>query len=229
MLLVEEVNESYNRELRALANSTQSFLSSAMSMHEQILSKFQIQDGQLPFRLCWESGSDVILYIQSEHRKIIDLYTGILTNIAAIVFQEVVQVSVSQPNSSHCYKFKVGTITRGDQFDEDNSSRNPLSIDPKDNVMDVDLLSEALPFHVIFNKKMHILQMGINLQKHIGRHMSQNGITLSTYFDIHKPNCALEFDAMKKYINCVFELKLKAACEKRDNGQTVQVNIYIVS
>lgn len=77
---------------------------------------------------------------------------------------------------------------------------------PEQNLVSPVLLCRAFPFHLVFNRNLNILQMGMALQRLI---TPREELNLYDLFEVVRPRMPFSFDLMVNHINGVFILRSK--------------------
>jgi guanylate cyclase soluble subunit alpha len=84
---------------------------------------------------------------------------------------------------------------------------------PHDLSISVPTLCCAFPFHIIFDMHMEIQQLGAALLRLIGHSLVQYGTSMSTYFELIRPDIKFTFESILCRINGSFFLLLKSAAQ----------------
>ena len=94
-------------------------------------------------------------------------------------------------------------------YSSTNSNQGVVSTDPGDLNISALTLCTTFPFHIIFDEKLEIQQLGMLLFRLIGRTLVTRGKKIATHFEIVRPAIAPEFSSFLCRINSLFYMRLK--------------------
>ena len=86
---------------------------------------------------------------------------------------------------------------------------------PEKNLISPILLCRAFPFHIVFDRSLHIVQMGLALQRLV---KFKELYHLHQLFDVVRPRMPFSFDLIISHINGVFILRSKRGVLKKEYG-----------
>lgn len=81
-----------------------------------------------------------------------------------------------------------------------------LSNQPSDSKISVMTFCKTFPFHVIFDRNLHITQLGSALMKMIAPNISTKGLFFGTYFELVRPRVKMDYMSFLSRVNSTFVL-----------------------
>ncbi|KAK7475323.1 hypothetical protein BaRGS_00033470, partial [Batillaria attramentaria] len=212
----------YGKALRVLGSNLMEFFSNLDGLHEHIRSSPRFQ-GQTPpsFRCDVEtspkdgSGSVLNIHYYSFRRDILPFVGGTVEAVANMLFNTNVTLVVS-PNRDRTSPHQMFFITtppsnNNEQmcklcFDQGSASKNP-----SDSKLSVRTFCSSFPFHVIFDRNLHVTQLGTALMKLVTaeRVAAEGGLPLRCLFEVVRPMVKMSFQAFLSRLNSSFTLRTK--------------------
>lgn len=157
---------------------------------------------------------NVIFHFYSDRRHILHYYAGIVKAVANLLFNIFIdvklQASENKASNHHLFHIKPSKNNQ-DRKCTLRNTRASYSNDPKDSKIGVSTFCETFPFHVVFDRRLKITQMGTALMKMFAADMVHNGLLLETYFKIIKPIFKeVSFSKLLSRVNFAFVLETKS-------------------
>ncbi|KAL8587862.1 hypothetical protein ACOMHN_053133 [Nucella lapillus] len=225
----------YGKALRVLGSNLMEFFSNLDGLHEQIKSSPRFQGQSPPSFRCDLEVKDkpfrVNLHYYTFRRRILSFVAGTVEAAASMLFNVSVelQASVNRDPSSPHHMFFINTCAdNNNQVSKLCADRGTLSLNPSQSKLSVSTFCSSFPFHVIFDRDMHVIQLGTALMKMVTPERikaHEGGIPLRTLFDVVKPSVKMSFSALLSRLNACFVLKTKPCTVEADarlNGKLNQ-------
>uniref|UniRef100_A0A6G1SMJ0 Guanylate cyclase soluble subunit beta-1 n=1 Tax=Aceria tosichella TaxID=561515 RepID=A0A6G1SMJ0_9ACAR len=226
-------DSGYEGILKLLGGSLKDFLDNLDSFHTHLSTTYSRM--QPPsFRCDQVSENVLILHYYSERIGLEGLVMGIVKAAARELHQLMIDISihrlklVDQGIDHTEFLIEINPKSRGDQGSleeqayeqsiNNNNSTPPAAAFSYKNVEQLaraakvdkvspSVFAQALPFHLIFDRNLHIKQAGTSILRVIPALSTNKSIRLTEVMNILEPKCLrykLNFDNILKYINSIY-------------------------
>ena len=162
------------------------------------------------------------LHVSSHNIQLEHLMCGIVSELSRQVFDTEVDVSVMKSTADDLLRYVICIANKTSDLDNDLSI--PASISTKtcsQAGLSAQSVCQLFPFHVIFDRKLCITQLGASLTRLISENPVKKGLHLGMHFEIVKPIIHMTFSAILAKVNCSFELYCKCPQETRHAAKKV--------
>lgn len=216
------VNSGYDRILRVLGRNLRDFLCNLDALHDHLASIYQ---GMMaPSFRCTEDAKSGLLFLHYYSRRegLEHIVIGLVKAIAKELLETEVQVEVVQernaekdhvifaireictsPTSSKLGLWSFETTDGGGKHIRTLSTRY------KQKQMSVLSFCKAFPFHVMFDRKLVVKQIGVALMRLIQKTPRQK-LVFTDLFELTRPRMeAFSYDVVLSHVNAVFIVTTK--------------------
>ena len=228
----------YDRTLQALGATVRDFLCNLDALHDHLATNM-FPDMRAPsFRCSDGPNGEIYLHYYSCRRGLQYIVIGIVKTVCrqlhnSMIKMEIIQ-EVNETNDHVVFAIReLGPVTeetecaklkRQHSFKPDLSYIDKLKWSP----VPAAQFCQIFPFHIIFDDKQQICQMGISLFRVITDHnIDVENVKLTDVFSVERPQgMTLNFSDVKSHINMVFILSSKnsSSNELRLKGQMVYMD-----
>ena len=203
----------YSKTLQLLGRSLQDFLTNLDALHDHLSIIYPRMDA--PSFRCTESQevkNQFQLHYYSQRDGLEPIVMGIVKTVAREFYKVEVVVTQVETKNVNGYDHSIFVIKEVAHYEEGERQQTP------DNVVDShsekQLISaksfcKAFPFHIIFDRDMHILQVGASLAWVIPN-WNHEDVTLKSFFALERPRMRLSFMNVLSHINTIFILRMTA-------------------
>ncbi|KAL3880808.1 hypothetical protein ACJMK2_033015 [Sinanodonta woodiana] len=212
----------YGRSIRMMGSNIVEFLSNLDGLQEQISKSEKFLDQVPPSFRCEYDKNKVTLHFYMERRNLLHFYSGIISGLSEIVFLRDANVELSKTNNSsnthHIFTIDAAVDSTKLQFQcRICNSQDSLSNNPADSKIGVKTFCKTFPYHIIFNRKLQITQLGVGLMKTIGKEVPSGEFLFTKYFRVVQPNIdPVTFSALLSRVNFCFTLDTKSCYRGAD-------------
>ena len=200
----------YSKTLRLLGRSLQDFLTNLDALHDHLSIIYPQMDA--PSFRCTGGfkKSEFLLHYYSDRPGLESIVMGIVKSVAREYYNTEVEMRLlveKGPDSDHSIfsiremAYHSATIAEGlAETDAINSFSDRQLISSE-------TFCKAFPFHIIFDSKLHILQVGSSLSW-VLPNLKLKESQLDHYFALERPRMKLYFDTILSHINTIFVLRM---------------------
>ncbi|OWF48957.1 guanylate cyclase soluble subunit beta-1-like [Mizuhopecten yessoensis] len=198
----------YDKILQVLGGTTKDFLQNLDALHDHLATIYPGM--RAPSFRCTERESDgaTILHYYSDRPGLEHIVKGIVRTVAKQLHQAEVQVDILKEKSEDCdhVQFVItddasqDLVTKAELNEFEHSLSHEKKISPA-------TFSRAFPFHILFDRKMEIQQVGSSLLRVIPN-TTKKGVKIDDLFEMVRPHMDFEFDHILSHINTVFVLRV---------------------
>ncbi|XP_013400601.1 guanylate cyclase soluble subunit beta-2 [Lingula anatina] len=234
------LDNGYDKMLRTLGEDLPSFIQNLDSLHSLLAMSYKNIEAP-SFRCEANSGEDtLILHYYSRRKGLYPIVIGLVRAVGKHLFNsdctlEVISKTDDNPmeeNSQDHVVFRVKVTDQAEKEDEskcrelaltqkEKSLRSFVPKFPRRIHIDPSSFCKALPYHVVFDGTMTILQSGVQMQK-ICPDLMKPGGKLHDYFELVHPRMPLTSENIIRFINANFILQIKESmCGEVTNGKAV--------
>lgn len=224
----------YGKALRVLGSNLMEFFSNLDGLHEHIKNSPRFSSQFPPSFRCEMTGPQTLrLHYYTFRRSLLPFVAGTVEGVANVLFNSAVRLKVSsnQDKSSPHHIFFI-TSNNNDKSCKLCGDQSTLSTKPEDSKLSVRTFCASFPFHVTFDRQMHVTQLGTALMKLVSaeRVAVEGGIQLASLFDLVRPQVKMSFSAFLSRLNTNFVLRTKPLPhrESKLNGHHLsRVSLYL--
>ncbi|XP_077998742.1 guanylate cyclase soluble subunit beta-2-like [Glandiceps talaboti] len=228
----------YEKLLRALGNDLKSFLESLDFLHYVHL-KASFTEMNAPSFRCMElEDGTLLLHYYSSREGLEPIVSGMVKAVARTFFDVKVDIQYLEkrepPLGRKTYSTFLIKAVGDNNFQKSLCKKSspkkfvlggdapdiprPLSswslrnfFEPPDRLwVDEESFCHAFPFHMVFDKELHIKQCGVMIQR-VCRNLTLNDSLVSEYFEITHPTVPFTSSNIRQFVNMDFFLKTKQA------------------
>lgn len=200
----------YDKILQVLGGTTKDFLQNLDALHDHLATIYPGM--RAPSFRCSERESDgaTILHYYSERPGLESIVVGIVRTVAKQLHKSEVTVEMIKEKGDDCDHVQFVIIEEG----SDNTKSTKLDIEDfehnlsRDKKISPSTFSRAFPFHILFDRKMEIQQVGSSLLR-VVPNSTKEGAKIDDLFEMIRPHMDFGFDHILSHINTVFVLRLK--------------------
>ena len=217
----------YAKTLQLLGRSLKDFLTNLDALHDHL--SIIYEGMHAPSFRCTEENNNLYLHYYSD-RMLDSIVIGVVKSVGRELYGIEVDVSVAvkrglQQDHTIFLIREVGVCTN----DYYARALNPAPPQATSQTWRPDLVTpqvfcSAFPFHIIFNRDLDILQVGLSLDVLLSEIDNDAERNLLTFFKLERPKFQLSFDAIQSHINTIYVLCLinpNAEDEMRLMGQMI--------
>ncbi len=215
------MDSGYDRVIRVLGGNLLDFLCNLDAMHDHFDSIYPGMRAP-SFRCVAESDGGLLLHYYSTRPQLFPVVIGVVRVAAQVLYN--VSVDIEQEQELQVGKDHVVLKIRERHTDRcsravrqrscslaANLSRYKASSRPRDLLLQPQVFNKAFPFHVMFNRKLQIVQAGraiARVLKHC-RKAPSVPLLFDEVFAVIRPAIDLSFISVLKHINTVFAIKTR--------------------
>ena len=221
----------YAKTLQLLGRSLKEFLTDLDALHDHL--SIIYEGMHAPSFRCTEQDGKLHLHYYSE-RGFVSIVIGIVKCVGRELYGTEVDVSVvSKKDDNHDHTIfsiiEIGScntnFSRDMNFAPVNTS--PLSWRPDLQLVPPKTFCSAFPFHIIFNRALDILQVGLSLEVLLTQIDSDPDKNLLAFFKLERPRFHLSFEAILDHINTIYVLCLIGQTSQEDEMRLMGQMIYL--
>ncbi|KAK3576869.1 hypothetical protein CHS0354_012922 [Potamilus streckersoni] len=212
----------YGRSIRMMGSNIVEFLSNLDGLQEQICKSEKFLDQVPPSFRCEYDKNKVTLHFYMERRNLLYFYSGIISGLSEIVFLRDAKVELLRTENSltthHIFTIDAAVDSTKIQSQcRICTSQDSLSNNPSDSKIGVSTFCKTFPYHIIFNRKLQITQLGVGLMKTIGKEVLSGEFLFTKYFKVVQPKTdPVTLSALLSRVNFCFTLETKS-CYRGSN------------
>lgn len=172
----------------------------------------QLNDAMPPSFRCKVSndGHSLELHYYSQRKGWEPCVIGAVTCAAKVLFHQTVTMEIKSESINQSNGDMEHAIFEIRQESEHFTIKKSIySNDPHELTISVPTMSCAFPCHIVFDNNMELQQLGITLLRIIGHSLTQRGTSMTTYFELIRPDISFTFNSILNRINGSFQLMLK--------------------
>ncbi|KAI1292795.1 Guanylate cyclase soluble subunit beta-1 [Halotydeus destructor] len=212
-LFFEFCQESgYDKILQVLGATPRDFLQNLDALHDHLATIYPGM--RAPSFRCTERPEDgaLVLHYYSERPGLESIVIGIVKAVASKLHKTDVDVVVIKEKGDSDHVQFLITEKKDDQaLDTDHGdSMDILELENLSlgNIVSPDTFCKAFPFHVVFDRNLHVRQAGNSISR-IVPSLSQPDCLVTNVFDMIRPHIDFTFYNILSHINTVFVLGSK--------------------
>jgi len=222
----------YAKTLQLLGRSLKDFLTNLDALHDHLSIIYEGMNA--PSFRCTEENNNLYLHYYSD-RMLDSIVIGIVKSVGRELYGIEVDVSiVVKQNLLHDHT--IFLIQEIGPYSSDSYARalNQMPSQSSPQTWQPDLVTpqvfcSAFPFHIIFNRELDILQVGLSLEVLLSQIDSNPERNLVTFFRLERPKFQLSFDAILNHINTIYVFCLidQLQCTREDEMRLMGQMIYL--
>jgi len=227
----------YAKTLQLLGRSLQDFLTNLDALHDHLSIIYPQMDAPSFRCTSGQKKSEFLLHYYSDRPSLEHIVMGIVKSVAREYYHVELEmkVAVRKGDKSDHTIFSIREVAyhRASviNIDDPNKIVKPLSSDQQ--LISSDTFCKAFPFHLIFDSKMTILQVGSSLSW-VMPHLQLNKDNLTQFFLLERPRMKLSFENILSHINTIFILRMLPTMggnttPKRSGGSSDRLSISMAS
>ncbi|XP_052868356.1 guanylate cyclase soluble subunit beta-1 [Anopheles cruzii] len=195
-------DSGYDKILQVLGATPRDFLQNLDALHDHLGTLYPGM--RAPSFRCTETDGQLVLHYYSERPGLEHIVIGIVKAVASKLHGVDVEIKIIQrkERSDHI-QFLITEIS-GPEIADHNSLLLPLEpmISPA-------TFCKIFPFHLMFDRNMHIVHAGRSVSRVIPR-IQEKQCPLLALFEAVRPHLQLSFDNILAHINTIYVLKTNA-------------------
>jgi len=219
----------YAKTLQLLGRSLKDFLTNLDALHDHL--SIIYEGMHAPSFRCTEQAGKLHLHYYSD-RMLDSIVIGIVKSVGRELYGQEVDVSVVVKKDDK-HDHTIFSITEVGSCNTDFSrDMNPPPTHISPNTWRPDLVSpqtfcSAFPFHIIFNRQLDILQVGLSLEVLLSQIDSNPDKNLLDFFKLERPRFQLSFEAILDHINTIYVICLINQTSHEDEMRLMGQMIYL--
>ena len=200
----------YSKTLRLLGRSLQDFLTNLDALHDHLSIIYPQMDA--PSFRCTGGfkKSEFLLHYYSDRVGLESIVMGIVKSIAREYYNTEVEMRLlvqKGPESDHSI-FSIREMAyHSATIAEDLAEMDAINSFSDRQLISSETFCKAFPFHIIFDSKLCILQVGSSLSW-VLPNLKLKESQLDRYFALERPRMKLYFDTILSHINTIFVLRM---------------------
>lgn len=222
----------YAKTLQLLGRSLKDFLTNLDALHDHL--SIIYEGMHAPSFRCTEDNNNLYLHYYSD-RMLDSIVIGIVKSVGRELYGIEVDVSIAVkrgPQQDHTiFLIKEVGICSNDYYAR---ALNPMPFQQAPQTWRPDLVTpqifcSAFPFHIIFNRDLDILQVGLSLEVLLSEIDSDPERNMLTFFKLERPKFQLSFDAILNHINTIYVLCLLGQCSQAEDEMRLMGQMIYLS
>ena len=190
------------------------FFSNLDGLHDYICKSEKFKGQVAPSFRCEYSRNKLTLHLYTQRRDLIEFYAGIVQGISKMLFNKDTTVSVNSSDNPNSSRYILTVDTQAEDSVPNCkicTTQETFSKRPTDNKIGVATFCKTFPFHLIFNSRLQITQMGAAIMKLTCVERLRKGqFLLTSLFDIVRPRIEpVSYSGLLSRVNFTFLLRTK--------------------
>ena len=200
----------YAKILQLLGRSLQDFLTNLDALHDHLSIIYPQMDA--PSFRCTNTNQGFYLHYYSSRDGLESIVKGIVKSVAREFYGVEVEMKLVRQkgdNDSDHSLFHILELAYHPTSQRQAQLTRQGSMIPSSTqqLISPESFCRCFPFHIVFNRDMNILQVGVTLSWVLPG-WSQSGKSLNNFFVLERPRMKLSFENIQAYINTIFILRL---------------------
>ncbi|EDO47086.1 predicted protein, partial [Nematostella vectensis] len=238
----------YDRILKVLGRNLRDFLCNLDALHDHLATIYPGMEAP-SFRCTETDNGTLLLHYYSKRPGLSYIVIGLVKAIAKQLLETEVNVTIHQDideendhvtfaireaENKHSSGSKLGlqTFASGHETEKEANKRSKdasvKSETHKKREMNLLSFCKAFPFHVMFDRKLHIKQAGLSLTRIMTKQKLNDTLKFTDLFRISRPRMEFSFQAVISHINTVFVVTTKAgAVQLPDNIESTDASLRL--
>lgn len=220
----------YTKILKVLGASTREFLQNLDALHDHLATIYPGM--QAPSFRCTDGKGALILHYYSDRPGLEPIVIGIVKAVAKNLHNSEVEVKVikTKEESDHVQFAIIEKDSTKQLVNTDvNQNMVQMSMEPK---ISPSTFCRAFPFHILFDRKMVIIQTGFSLVR-VMPLVANDNCKINDVFEMVRPHMKFDFHHILSHINTVYVLRTKEGIlqtadensNKFDNQETSRMRL----
>ena len=200
----------YAKTLQLLGRTLQDFLTNLDALHDHLSIIYPQMDA--PSFRCTAGArkSEFLLHYYSDRPSLENIVMGIVKSVAREYYHVELEMKVmikKGDNSDHTvFSIREMAYHRASVADKEDQYEDVKSFSNKQ-LISSETFCKAFPFHIVFDSRMTILQVGSSLSW-VMPNLQLNKDSLTSYFALERPRMKLTFENILSHINTIFILRM---------------------
>ena len=225
---MSQIQRTYAKELKVIGNSLEYFIDNLDGFHDRVYHQVQPHSKTrsccLPKFRC-ERRSNNLLVIHAHPGGFVsrNFFLGFMEALGNLSVYDALVFSLDTPdNCSDFTHFPFAIKAEHEPREANGEVENAVELENK---ISNTVFCNAFPFHVIFDRKLRIVQVGAGLQRFFGSASNLHGKDFRHYFRVIHPTIHATFTSFLTSVNSPMELAYRAQSRKWHCDTTVYIVI----
>ena len=220
----------YAKTLQLLGRSLKDFLTNLDALHDHL--SIIYEGMHAPSFRCTEENNNLYLHYYSD-RMLDSIVIGVVKSVGRELYGIEVDVTVAVKRGGQqdhtIFLIKEVGVCSNDYFARALNQMPSESVSQtwRPDLVTPQVFCSAFPFHIIFNRDLDILQVGLSLDVLLSEIDNEPERNLLTFFKLERPKFQLSFDAIQNHINTIYVLCLINQGAQEDEMRLMGQMIYL--